>query len=208
VALRNDHDLPIVGFDLAGEEAGYPAAYHVEAYQYAHRHFLKKTVHAGEAYGPESIFQAITDCHANRIGHGTFLFAKEMIQDPSIENPAKYVESLAEYIGSRRINLEVCITSNLQTCPQITKVEEHPFRKMLEHALSISICTDNRLVSDTTVCRELELVAKHFPITPNQFRSIVIAGFKGSFFSGSYTAKREYVRKAIDLYDAAAEMLE
>ena len=66
---------PVVAFDLAGEEAGYPPADHWAAYQYAHNHFIRKTVHAGEAYGPESIWQAITQCHANRIGHGTFLFA-------------------------------------------------------------------------------------------------------------------------------------
>jgi len=79
VKLR-DEGLPIVGFDLAGEEAGYPAIHHKAAFQYAHRHFLRKTVHAGEAYGPESIFQAITECHANRIGHGTFLFSEEAIK--------------------------------------------------------------------------------------------------------------------------------
>lgn len=205
VALRDEGGLPVVGFDLAGEEAGYPAAYHVQAYQYAHRHFLKKTVHAGEAYGPESILQAITECHANRIGHGTFLFAKEMIQDPSIENPGKYVEGLVEYIASRRINVEVCLTSNLQTCPQIKRVEQHPLQQMLKHSLSISIGTDNRLMSNTSVCRELELVARNFSITPDQFRSIVIAGFKGSFFGGSYTEKRAYVRKVIDLYDGVAD---
>ncbi|MFH1262988.1 MAG: adenosine deaminase family protein [Pseudomonadota bacterium] len=208
VALRDEQGLPVVGFDLAGEEAGYPSAYHVQAYEYAHKNFLKKTVHAGEAYGPESIFQAITECHANRIGHGTFLFAKEMIQDASIEDKAGYINDLAEYIASRRINMEVCITSNLQTCPQITKPEDHPLSQMLKHYLSISICTDNRLHSNTTVCKELEQVAKHFPITHEQFRSVVIAGFKGSFYGGSYTEKRAYVRQAIDLYDAvAAEML-
>jgi adenosine deaminase len=87
-------------------------------------------------------------------------------------------------------------------------VEEHPLGEMLRNSLSISICTDNRLVSDTTVSKELGKVAEHFSISSDQFRSVVIAGFKGSFYGGTYTAKREYVRKAIDLYDAAAaEML-
>ena len=67
--------LPVVGFDLAGSEAGNPASDHEQAFEFAKRRFLKTTVHAGEAYGPESIFQAITDLHADRIGHGTFLFA-------------------------------------------------------------------------------------------------------------------------------------
>ena len=72
IYARDTHGLPVVGFDLAGEEAGYPAEDHQLAFDYAHKNFLKKTVHAGEAYGPESIFQAITDLYADRIGHGTY----------------------------------------------------------------------------------------------------------------------------------------
>ena len=202
VELRDAEGLPVVGFDLAGEEAGYPAASHYPAYKYAHDHFMKKTVHAGEAYGPESIFQAITACHANRIGHGTFLFAVPMIQDKRIGNPEQYVEQLAEYVASQRITLEVCLTSNLQTTPSITNVSQHPLRRMLDHNLSISICTDNRLVSDTTVTRELELAVTELGVTPHQFRNLIVAGFKGSFFPGSYSAKRAYVRRVINHYEA------
>jgi adenosine deaminase len=201
VALRDELGLPIVGFDLAGEEAGYPAAVHVQAYQYAHRHFLKKTVHAGEAYGPESIFQAITDCHANRIGHGTFLFAHEMIKDKTIKDRAKYVNDLADYIASQRITMEVCLSSNLQTWPEIKRMNQHPFPRMLQQNLSVSICSDNRLVSDTTVSRELELAARHFCVRRHQFRNLILAGFKGSFFGQSYSRKRAYVRQAIELYE-------
>lgn len=107
VKLR-DEGLPIVGFDLAGEEAGFPAIHHREAFQHAHRNFLRKTVHAGEAYGPESIFQAITECHANRIGHGTFLFSEEAIKLKSIKNKAQYIAQLSEYIANQRITIEVC----------------------------------------------------------------------------------------------------
>lgn len=201
VRIRDELGLPIVGFDLAGAEAGYPAAYHTEAYQYAHSHFLKKTVHAGEAYGPESIFQAITECHANRIGHGTFLFAPAMIQDASIENRQRYVEQLADYIAHQRIAIEVCLTSNLQTTPSIHTVAKHPVAQMIAHNLSVSICTDNRLVSRTSVCRELELLTRHLPLTRHQFRNVVLAGFKGGFFPGTYNEKRLYVRQAMALYD-------
>jgi len=207
VDARDKEGLPVVGFDLAGEEAGYPAGYHTTAYQYAHSHFLKKTVHAGEAYGPESIFQAITECHANRIGHGTFLFSTGMIKNRSIRNREDYIQQLTEYIACRRITMEVCLTSNLQTTPSLTGIPEHPLRRMLEHDLSISICTDNRLVSHTTVCRELGLLAKHMPVSRHQFRNIVIAGFKGSFFPASYSEKRAYVRKMIRLYDSIARDL-
>jgi len=208
VGLRDRLGLPIVGFDLAGEEAGYPAYYHKEAYSFAHSHFLKKTVHAGEAYGPESIFQAITECHSNRIGHGTFVFASDMVLDESVQDPMVYTEQLVEYIASQRITMEVCLTSNLQTTPSIGSVAIHPLGHMLEHGLSVSICTDNRLVSSTTVCDELELVSRNIPVTPHQFRNIVIAGFKGSFYPGSYTQKRRFVRKVIKRYDElAARML-
>ena len=80
VAIRNRYGIPITGFDLAGREDGYPAEDHRQAYAYAHKHFLKKTVHAGEAYGPESIFQAITDLHADRIGHGYYLLSPTWLQ--------------------------------------------------------------------------------------------------------------------------------
>ncbi|MDD5656432.1 MAG: adenosine deaminase family protein [Elusimicrobia bacterium] len=185
--------LPVVGFDLAGEEAGYPPSAHREAYQYAHDHFIRKTVHAGEAYGPESIWQAITQCHANRIGHGTFLFASQMIKDPEIPDRRRYVEDLANYIASQRLGIEACVTSNLQTTPSIGSIARHPIRKMIDYGLSVSICTDNRLVSSTTVSRELELVVRHAGLDRRQLRRLVIAGFKGSFFPGSFNAKRDFV---------------
>jgi adenosine deaminase len=205
--LAHREGLPVVGFDLAGEEAGYPAVVHRAAYQYAHSHFIRKTVHAGEAYGPESIFQAITECHANRIGHGTWLFAADMIQDESIEDPRAYCRNLAEYIASQRIGIEVCLTSNLQTTPSIKSVANHPLKQMLHHGLSVSICTDNRLMSDTSVTKELQLAADQLSLTPHQIRNLVVAGFKGSFFPGPYTGKRAFVRKAIDRYEKLEKTL-
>lgn len=201
VSLKYDYGLPIVGFDLAGEEKGYPAVAHREAYQYCHRHFLKKTVHAGEAYGPESIFQAITECYANRIGHGTFLFAADMVSDPEIEDPQRYVELLADYIASQRITIEVCPTSNLQTIPHFDTLAEHPIRQMIEHNLSVTICTDNRLVSNTTVTNEILSVLRAIPLTRHQLRNIIVAGFKGSFFPQGYREKRAYVRRMLNIYE-------
>ena len=200
-ALAHQKGIPVVGFDLAGAEAGFPALDHKEAYQYAHVHFLKKTVHAGEAYGPESIFQAITECHADRLGHGTWLFAADKIKDPAIKDPDYYVKCLVDYVATRRITLEVCPTSNLQTIPAIATVADHPLRKMLDANLSVSINTDNRLVSRTSVTRELELVCSHLPVTPAKLRNIILAGFKGSFF-GPYGEKRALVRQVINRYDA------
>ncbi|MDZ8119159.1 adenosine deaminase family protein [Pontiella agarivorans] len=204
VRLR-DKGLPIVGFDLAGEEAGYPAAHHLEAFDYAHKHFLRKTVHAGEAYGPESIFQAITECHANRIGHGTFLFSEEAIKLKSIKDKKTYIEQLAEYIANQRIMIEVCPTSNLQTIPEIKSMENHPLQQMVDNGLSVTINTDNRLVSHTSVTNELLLCTTQIDLTDSQFRDLVLAGFKRSFFPRPFAEKRQYVMRAIQRYDELAE---
>ncbi len=201
VKMIEEDGLPIVGFDLAGAEYGNPAVVHQQAYRYAHSHFLQKTVHAGEAFGPESIFQAITTCHANRLGHGTFLFDAERISDPAILDKQAYVEKLADYVAKRRITMEVCLTSNLQTLPEMHSVAQHPIRKMLDHNLSVSICTDNRLVSNTSVCRELELLVSSLPVTRKEFRDIIVAGFKGSFFPGPYLSKRNYIRGVTQRYE-------
>ena len=117
VQLRRETDMQVVGFDLAGSEEGYPASEHEEAYEYVHRHFLKKTVHAGEAYGPESVFQAIAKLHADRIGHGLHMFDEHMISTGTEREKKAYVENLVNYIAENRTTVEVCLTSNLQTSP-------------------------------------------------------------------------------------------
>lgn len=204
VHLAHRDGYPVVGFDLAGAESGFPAGDHKEAFQYAHSNFIRKTVHAGEAYGPESIFQAITDCYANRIGHGTWLFADHLIKNSTRAEAKAYVSHLAGYIASQRITIEVCLTSNLQTLPHMKSITRHPLRQMLDHDLSVTICTDNRLVSNTTVTDEIMLAVKHLKMTPRELRNVVIAGFKGSFFPGSYKEKRAYVRQVIDRYETLA----
>ena len=204
VRCRDDRGVPIVGFDLAGEEAGYPAHDFREAFQHAHRHFLKSTVHAGEAFGPESIFEAITELHADRIGHGYHLFAPELC-GPEVYDPQGYVGALAQYIADRRITIEVCITSNLQTNPAIGAVTNHAFRQMLDHRLSATICTDNRLVSHTTVTRELQLARDALGLDLRQLKNTVMYGFKRSFYPGTYREKRDYVRQVADHYEAVVE---
>lgn len=201
VKLRRESDVQIVGFDLAGSENGHPAERHSNAYDYAHKSFLMKTVHAGEAYGPESIFQAITVLHADRIGHGFFLFAADKIVSNDVKDPERYVRDLSNYIAEKRITLEVCLTSNLQTVPEIGSIMRHPFGRMLENRLSVSLCTDNRLVSHTDINKEYLLAVNNFPIAPKELKDIVIYGFKRSFFPRSYTEKRTYVRKVIAMYE-------
>lgn len=201
VRIRDERGLPITGFDLAGQEAGYPAEAHIQAYDHAHRHFLKKTVHAGEAYGPESIFQAITGLHSDRIGHGYYLLNTDMLRDPGIRDKDAYVHELSQYIADRRVTIEVCLTSNLQTNPALKSVEDHAFRRLHAQRLSLTFCTDNRTVSNTSVTREIELAVAAFDLDPKTLKNILIYGFKRSFFPGTYLEKRQYVRRVIDYYE-------
>jgi adenosine deaminase len=200
--LSRDEDLLVVGVDLAGKEKGYPAEDHRQAYQVAHGAFLGKTVHAGEDYGPESIFQAITDLHADRIGHGTWLFDHTKVHDPKITDKKRYVEELAQYVADKRVTVEVCLTSNQQTVPELaTDLRLHPFGEMRRRKLSTTFCTDNRLVSDTSVTNEISRAIEAFDLTEREVRDILIYGFKRSFYPGTYLEKRTYVRQVIDFAD-------
>ncbi len=200
--LRREEGLLVVGIDLAGQEKGYPAEDHRQAYQVAHDAFLGKTVHAGEDYGPESIFQAITDLHADRIGHGTWLLDESKVRDPRIADRKRYVEELAQYVADKRITVEVCLTSNQQTVPELASdLHKHPFGEMRRRKLSTTFCTDNRLVSDTDVTSEISRAVEAFGLSPREVRDILIYGFKRSFFPGTYLDKRAYVRQVIDYAD-------
>lgn len=199
VAAAEVDGLPVVGFDLAGQECGFPAKDHQAAYQLAHEHFLGKTVHAGEDYGPESIFQAISDCHADRIGHGTWLFSARHIRDKSITNKRAYIDNLVRYVADRRITLEVCLTSNQQTIPELREdLRKHPFKKMRQARCSVTLCTDNRLVSRTSLTDEVEKAVQTFGLNARALKDILIYGFKRSFFHGSYADKRDWVRSVLN----------
>jgi adenosine deaminase len=200
--LRRQEGLLVVGIDLAGQEKGYPADDHQAAYQVAHEAFLGKTVHAGEDYGPESIFQAIGDLHADRVGHGTWLLDETKIHDPRIPDRRAYVESLAQFIADKRVTIEICLSSNQQTVPELADdLSRHPFGEMRKRRLSTTFCTDNRLVSDTTVSREITRAVEAFSLSDREVRDMLIYGFKRSFFPGTYLEKREYVRRVIDYTD-------
>jgi adenosine deaminase len=201
VKVRDEFGIPIVGFDLAGAEAGYPAADHWEAFQYVHESFMPKTVHAGEAYGPESIFQAITELHADRIGHGYFLFEKSKITDKKIKDKDKYIKDLCDYIADRRITIEICLTSNLQTNPSVKDIKNHTFKKMIAHKLCTTFCTDNRTVSKTNVSKEVLIALENFEFDIKTLKDCIIYGFKRSFFPESYSEKRVYVRQCLNYFD-------
>jgi len=199
--------VPIVALDIAGAEDGFPAEHHSDAFAFAHKKFINKTVHAGEGYGPESIFQAITDLHAERIGHGVHLFSPEFVKHEKNTADAKqYVESLTEFIANNRICIEVCLSSNLQVVPELGgDLKKHPVQHMLERRLAVTMCTDNRTVSKTTMLRELRLAVDAFELTPYQLKDIVTCGFKHSFMNRPYTEKRKYNHKIISYYDKLAK---
>jgi adenosine deaminase len=205
VRIRDSKGIPIVGVDLAGQESGYPAGKFKEVYKYAHQNFMSKTIHAGEAYGAESVFEAITECFADRIGHGYSLFIPDMIKDKKIDDRQKYVNSLASFIADKRICIEVCLTSNLQTNPAIDSIKNHKFQDILNHRIATTLCTDNRLVSNTTMSAEYRLALDNFDISFNRLKDIVADGFKKSFFGHDYVNKRVYAKDCMNYFNEVAK---
>ena len=205
VKVRNELGIPVVGIDLAGQEDGYPPGKFKDVYAFAHQHFMHKTVHAGEAYGAESIFQAITECYADRIGHGYYLFDEDKILDKDIKNKKQYLENLISFVADKRTTIEVCLTSNLQTNPSIKDIKNHNFKHMLENRMSLSLCTDNRLVSNTTVTKEYQLALDNFTILPKHLKDIVAYGFKKSFYFGNYIEKRSWAKAMMKHFDEVAK---
>lgn len=158
-------DRGVVGFDLAAGEAGYPARNHSAAFRLAAKGGLWRTVHAGEAWGPESIRQALVDGRAERIGHGTRLF-----EDPALER----------YVLDHRIPLEICLTSNVQT-GVAPSYAEHPARRYFDLGIPLTFCTDNRLVSGTTVTDEYLLAHRHLGFTWGELERVAAMGFEVAF---------------------------
>src|ERR1700740_1392417 len=146
----------VVGFDLAGEEGGYPPKKHVDAFHYIQRENFNITIHAGEGYGKESIWQAIQYCGAHRIGHGT-----RLIEDIAIAEDGKVVKlgDLAQYVLDKRIPLEICLLSNVQT-GAARSLPEHPFKTFYQEKFRVTLNTDNRLMSDTTMTKEFQAAAE------------------------------------------------
>ncbi len=205
VKTRDKLGLPIVGIDLAGQEEGYPPIRFRKAYSYAHKHFMHKTVHAGEAYGAESIFQAVTELYADRIGHGYYLFDADKIVDDTIKDKEAYVKDLASFIADKRVVIEVCLTSNMQTNPAIKTIKNHRFKKMLENRMAATLCTDNRLISNTTVSKEYRLAFDNFVIPIKILKDMVAYGFKKSFYPGHYVEKREYAKTCMQYFDRVVQ---
>src|SRR5216683_4781015 len=166
----------VVGFDLAGEEGGYPAKKHVDAFHYIQRENFNITIHAGEGYGKESIWQAIQYCGAHRIGHGTRLIDDIAVAD----GKAVKLGDLAQYVLDKRIPLEICLISNVHT-GATPSMAEHPFKILYKEKFRVTLNTDNRLMSDTTMTREFEAAQDTFGLHLEDFEKITINAMKSAF---------------------------
>lgn len=160
---QKDHH--VVAFDLAGGEVNNPAPRYKHAFYAATNGLVPTTVHAGEAVGAESILESVHFLHVKRIGHGTNLY----------KNP-----TLMSYFKNERIPLEVCITSNLQTNQELHAYADHPLRIYIENRLRTVLCTDNRLVSNTTVTKELYIAARVFGLDMDRLKVLVMHGFNSA----------------------------
>jgi len=165
-----------VGFDLAGEEAGHPAKEHVRAFQLAQRKNFARTIHAGESFGPESIWQALQYCGAHRIGHGTRLVEDLVVYEGQVIK----VGSLAQYVLDHRIPLEICLSSNVHTGATPT-MEQHPFKLFLDLGFRVTLNTDNRLMSRTSMSAEYQVAVDSFGCTLDDLELISMNGMKSAF---------------------------
>ena len=170
----------VVGFDLAGAEYDHPAKHHKAAFQLVRDNNINCTIHAGEAYGPESIAQALHVCGAHRIGHGC-----RLRQDGD----------LLHYINDHRIPLEVCPSSNVQT-GAVRDLASHPVKLYFNLGLRVVINTDNRLVTDTSVSQELWHCHTKMGLSLRDIKQVIVAGFKSAFMP--FHVKQAYLRRVTE----------
>jgi adenosine deaminase len=168
----------VVGYDLAGAEEGHPARHHHEAIQLILDNNVNVTIHAGEAYGPDSIAQAVHKCGAHRIGHGVRLR----------ENG-----DLLNYLNDHRIPLELCPSSNVQT-GSVLGFASHPLRFYFDFGLRVTVNTDNRLITDTTVTKELLIAHREMGFTLEDVCTLLVQGFKSAFLP--FREKQDLLRAA------------
>lgn len=177
----------VVGFDLAGAEYDHPAKDHNEAFSLVRRNNINVTIHAGEAYGPPSIAQALHVCGAHRIGHGCRL---------------REDGDLLHYVVDHRIPLECCPSSNVQT-GAIASLETHPLRLYKNLGARVTVNTDNRLITDTTVSNELWLAHTKIGLTLADIKQVVLNGFKSAFLP--FHEKQRYLASVSKQLDAFHE---
>ena len=169
-------DRGVVGFDIAGREAGYPPTLHLDAFQYLQRENFHFTIHAGEAFGPASIWEAIQFCGAERLGHGV-----RIVDDIQIsEDGTPLLGRLASIVRDRRIPLELCPTSNVHT-GAVADIAAHPIGLLRSLGFRITVNTDNRLMSDVSMTSEMAALNRAFGWELDDFRWLTINAMKSAF---------------------------
>ena len=169
-------DQGVVGFDIAGAEAGYPPTRHLDAFEYLQRENAHFTIHAGEAFGLPSIWQAIQWCGADRLGHGV-----RIIDDVHIGGDGVPVLGrLASYVRDKRIPLEMCPSSNIQT-GAAASIAEHPIGLLTRLRFRVTVNTDNRLMSGTSMSREMGRLVDAFGYDMDDLRWFTINAMKSAF---------------------------
>ena len=173
----------VLGFDIAADEAGYPLDNHLDAFKYAMQNNINCTAHAGEAKGPESIWETIDKLKVKRIGHGV-----KCIKDPK----------LVKVLSENNYHLEVCVSSNIKT-KTFNKIEDHPIAQINKSSISMSINTDGRTISDTDLTNEYELISKKFGWSIEEFKKCNLEAIKHAFISDeiktllTHKINKEYV---------------
>ncbi len=171
-----NRDRGVLGFDIAGAEAGYPPTRHLDAFEYLQRENAHFTIHAGEAFGTPSIWQAIQWCGADRLGHGV-----RIIDDITVDhNGTANLGRLAAYVRDKRIPLEMCPTSNLQT-GAADSIADHPIGLLKRLGFRVTVNTDNRLMSGTSMSLEMEKLVDAFGYSVADLRWFTINAMKSAF---------------------------
>ncbi len=165
-------DAGVVGFDIAGAEAGYPPTRHLDAFEYLQRENSHFTIHAGEAFGLPSIWQAIQWCGADRLGHGV-----RIVDDVADDNS---LGRLAAYVRDKRIPLELCPSSNVQT-GAAASIREHPIGLLRDLRFRVTVNTDNRLMSGTSMSREMALLVEAFGYGWSELQWFTVNAMKSAF---------------------------
>lgn len=173
VALR---DEGVAGFDIAGPEDGFPPTEHLPAFQFIQRENFHLTIHAGEAFGLPSIWEAVQFCHAERLGHGV-----RIVDDLTADGDGWRLGRLAHYIRDRRVPLEVCPTSNVHT-GIASSVATHPIEKLRQLRFRVTVNTDNRLMSGITLSDEFAAGAAAFGWTLDDMEWMTINAAKSTFY--------------------------
>ncbi|HYN31592.1 MAG TPA: adenosine deaminase [Ilumatobacteraceae bacterium] len=176
VAVRY-RDAGVVGFDIAGAEAGYPPSRHLDAFQYVNRENFHSTIHAGEAFGLPSIWEAVQFCGAERLGHGVRIVDDI---DPGDGLGTEKLGRLATYIRDRRIPLELCPTSNVNT-GVVPSIADHPIGMLRRLRFRVTVNTDNRLMSNTSMSKEMHKLAEAFEWGLDDFEWLTVNAMKSSF---------------------------